>query len=65
MVMTTCGKGDCKKYSICQVNIWTDEAPACYMSKRQAIYSRYLINCEKNGSEPMSYNVYFEDAFRE
>jgi hypothetical protein len=65
MVATTCGNSDCEKHSTCQVNIWTDETPSCYMSKRQAIYYRYVKKCEKNGAEPMSYNIYFEDAFRD
>lgn len=65
MTLTTCGNGNCEKYGTCTVNIWTHEGemPACYMSKKQAIYSNYVQKCEKAGEVPMSSNIYFEDAF--
>lgn len=66
MDMTTCGNGNCGKRSTCEINIWTHagDMPACYMSKKQGIYSNYVNKCEETGETPMSSNIYFEDAFR-
>ena len=61
---TTCSRSECKLYNTCTFNIWkmTGKPEGCegYMSRHMAIYKYYTEKCEKEGTVPMPYNIYFE-----